>query len=88
MGEPGSVSMGVTQDLFLTIPRGSFDSLTSSIDLSTDLIAPLEMNSPVGVIRVTLEGENVSEVPLVTLHEVPEAGLWTRLKDQVMLWAQ
>jgi len=27
-------------------------------------------------------------VPLVTLHEVPDAGLWVQLKDQVMLWTQ
>ena len=87
-GDPESVSMGVTEDLFLTMPRGSYDSLSALIDVKPELMAPLQMNSPVGYIRVSLDGEQVSEVPLVTLHDVPDAGLWVQLKDQIMLWAQ
>jgi hypothetical protein len=46
------------------------------------------MNSPVGYVRVSLDGEQVSEVPLVALHDVPDAGFWVQLKDQIILWAQ
>ncbi len=80
--------MGITEDFYLTIPRGSYDSLSVLIDMEPELIAPLQINSAIGHIRISLDGEQVSEVPLVTLYEVLDAGLWVQIKDQVMLWAQ
>jgi serine-type D-Ala-D-Ala carboxypeptidase (penicillin-binding protein 5/6) len=87
-GDPESVSMGVTEDFYLTMPRGSYDSLSALIDVQSDLMAPLQMNSPVGYVRVSLDEEQISELPLVALHDVPNAGLWVQLKDQIMLWAR
>jgi D-alanyl-D-alanine carboxypeptidase (penicillin-binding protein 5/6) len=87
-GDPESVSMGVTEDFYLTMPRGSYDSLSALIDVQSDLMAPLQMNSPVGYVRVSLDEEQISELPLVALHDVPNAGLWVQLKDQIMLWVR
>ena len=87
-GEPQTVALGLADDLYLTIPRGSYDSLSTAVDLDIELIAPLEANASVGSVRVLLEDESVSEVPLVVLHDVSEASLWTQLKDEIMLWLQ
>lgn len=87
-GEPQTAALGLMDDLYLTIPRGSYDSLSAAMDLEEELIAPLQPNTPVGYVRISLDGENLSEVPLVALHEVPEASLWTRLKDEISLWMQ
>jgi len=87
-GEPQTAALGLTDDLYLTIPRGSYDSLSAAMDLEPELIAPLETSTPVGYVRVSLDGESLSEVPLVALHDVPEASLWTRLKDEITLWLQ
>ena len=87
-GEPQTAALGLTDDLYLTIPRGSYDSLSAAMDLEPELIAPLGTSTPVGYVRVSLDGESLSEVPLVALHDVPEASLWTRLKDEVTLWLQ
>ena len=87
-GEPQTAALGLMEDLYLTIPRGSYDSLSAAMDLEAELIAPLETHTPVGFVRVSLNGQNLSEVPLVALHEVPEASLWTRLKDEISLWMQ
>ena len=81
-------SLGLARDLYLTIPRGSYDSLSATMDLEAELVAPLEIDTSVGYVRVTLDGQSLSEVPLVALHDVPEAGLWTRLKDEISLWMQ
>jgi len=87
-GNPQVAALGLQEDLYVTIPRGSYDALSAIMDLQSDLIAPLDSSVPVGRVRVSLEGENVSDAPLVALHAVPEAGLWVRLKDEVMLWLQ
>jgi D-alanyl-D-alanine carboxypeptidase (penicillin-binding protein 5/6) len=87
-GDPPVAALGLLEDLYVTIPRGSYDVLTATMDLQADLVAPLDPSVPVGQVRVSLEGEGLSDVPLVALHAVSEASLWTRLRDEVVLWFQ
>ena len=87
-GEPQIAGLGLTEDLYVTIPRGKYESLSAVMDLSTDLVAPLQPQAAVGAVRVTLDGEPVSDVPLVLLHEVSQAGFLARLKDDIARWLQ
>jgi len=87
-GDPQVAALGLTDNLYLTIPRGSYDALSAVMDLEAELTAPLDPSTPLGHVRISLDGESLADVPLVSLHEVPEAGLWTRLKDEVTLWFQ
>jgi D-alanyl-D-alanine carboxypeptidase (penicillin-binding protein 5/6) len=85
-GAAASVPLGLDRDLYVTIPRGHYDALKASMDLPEELEAPLDKHVPVGEVHVSFRGGDLSTVPLVSLHAVPEAGLLTRMKDQVMLW--
>jgi D-alanyl-D-alanine carboxypeptidase (penicillin-binding protein 5/6) len=87
-GDSETVQLGVTDDVFITIPRGQYDSLAAEMDLETDLVAPLDSQSTVGAVRVSLNGESVAEMPLVVLEAVGEAGFLARLKDEITLWLQ
>ncbi len=87
-GEPQVAGLGLTEDLYVTIPRGKYESLSAVMDLSTDLVAPLLPQETVGAVRVSLDGESVSDVPLVLLHEVGQAGFFARLKDDITRWLQ
>lgn len=87
-GEPQIAGLGLTEDLYVTIPRGKYESLSAVMDLSADLVAPLQPQAAVGAVRVTLDGEPVSDVPLVLLHEVSQAGFLARLKDDITRWLQ
>jgi len=87
-GDPQVAALGLTQDLYVTIPRGQYDSLSAVMDMSTDLIAPLTSDSTVGTVRVSLAGEPVADMPLVVLNDVAEAGFLGRIKDEISLWLQ
>ena len=87
-GNPQVAALGLTKDLYVTIPRGQYDDLSAVMDLSTDLIAPLASAAQVGDVRVSLDGEPVADMPLVVLNEVAEAGFLARLKDEIALWLQ
>ena len=87
-GETENVQLGVTDDLFITIPRGQYDSLAAEVDLESELVAPLEKERPVGTVRVSLNGNSLAELPLVVLEDVGEAGFFARLKDEITLWLQ
>jgi D-alanyl-D-alanine carboxypeptidase (penicillin-binding protein 5/6) len=87
-GDPQAVSLGLSEDLHITVPRGRYDALEAMMDLELELTAPLAAGVQVGEVRVTLDDEEISTVPLVTLDAIAEASLWTRIVDEVTLWLQ
>ena len=85
-GETESVSLGVTEDHYLTIPKGRYDSLMSDTAVEADLTAPIEAGTLLGSVTVSMNGEDLVELPLVALTDVAEAGLWQRIRDGITLW--
>jgi len=78
----------LTEDLFVTIPRGSYQSLEAEMDLITDLTAPLNQHATVGAVRVSLDGELLVAKPLVALNTIEQGSLWRRARDQVLMWLE
>ena len=87
-GETESVPLGVAEDHHLTIPKGRYDSLMSDTVVDPNLTAPIEAGTPLGSVTVSMNGEDLVELPLVALTDVAEAGLWQRIKDEITLWFQ
>jgi len=87
-GVPQIASLGLAEDLSITIPRGHYESLAAIMDLSTELVAPVARGTIVGAVRVSLAEDSVVDVPLVVLEDVPEAGFLGRIKDAILLWWQ
>ncbi len=85
-GETDSVSLGVSEDHFLTIPKGRYDSLSSETTLDTELAAPIEAGATLGTVTISMNDEELAVLPLVALANVGEAGLWQRIKDEISLW--
>ena len=85
-GAQSEVRLGVADDVALTVPKGQMRNLKASFTLTVPhLQAPLAKNQAVGTIDFQLEGKTIAQRPLVVLDEVPEAGLFGRLWDAVML---
>lgn len=80
-GENKLIPLGLDNDLAVTIPRGRYDDLKASMSIDEKIIAPINEGDPVGVVKVTLEGEDYIEAPLVALASNPEGGLWRRIVD-------
>ena len=87
-GDAELASLGLTDDLFVTIPRGAYDDLQAEMDLADNLTAPLDQHTEVGAVRVSLEGELLAAEPLVALNAVSQGSIWQRMKDQVLLWME
>jgi D-alanyl-D-alanine carboxypeptidase (penicillin-binding protein 5/6) len=85
-GTPSSVALGLSDDLYVTIPRGRYPDLAATVELEKTLVAPVDEAAPVGEVQVLFDGRSLAVLPLVSLHEVPTAGLWTRLTDEIALW--
>ena len=85
-GEAETLSIGLAEDLFITIPKGQYEALEAKVDLPSLLTAPIPQGTRLGQLRVELKGELVAEVPLVALEEAVSGGWWTRTIDSMGLW--
>jgi len=85
-GENDQVSVGMSDDVYVTIPRGSRDSLESVVDLDSVIKAPINAGDELGRVKVTQDGETLVDAPVLALTDVPEGGLFKRLWDAITLF--
>lgn len=85
MGDVPQVDLGILVSTPITIPRGQRKNLEANFELSEQLTAPLEKGQVVGKVFLQLNGEDIAEYPLVTLQEVNEGSMFSRLIDYVKL---
>ncbi len=85
-GEKEELAVGVADELYVTIPRQQYNKLKAEMTLNSRVTAPINKGQQLGLVKVTLEGETVLEVPLIALQEVAEGGLWQQASDAVLLW--
>jgi D-alanyl-D-alanine carboxypeptidase (penicillin-binding protein 5/6) len=85
MGDIKDVDLGILTDTPITIPRGQRKNLKAHFELDQQLKAPLNKGSVVGKVFLQLDGEDIAQYPLVTLQEVNEGGIFSRLVDYAKL---
>lgn len=85
-GEAQVLPVGPSQDVYVTIPRGSYDRLSARMEKATEITAPISRGARVGDIIVDLGGEELVRVPLVALRDVAAGGLWEQARDTVLQW--
>ncbi|MEM7082576.1 MAG: D-alanyl-D-alanine carboxypeptidase family protein [Pseudomonadota bacterium] len=81
-----SLPVGLENELYITIPKGQYESLEASMNLQEPLTAPLAANTPLGSVTIKLQDDVIAQVPLIALRDVPEGSVFRRLSDSVMLW--
>jgi serine-type D-Ala-D-Ala carboxypeptidase (penicillin-binding protein 5/6) len=87
-GETDQVELAPNRDVFVTIPRGQEASLVGAADIANPLVAPLERGSAAGKLRVTRGDQLVGSYDLFPIADVPAAGFFGRLWDDVLLWME
>jgi D-alanyl-D-alanine carboxypeptidase (penicillin-binding protein 5/6) len=85
-GQADQISVGMPEDVYVTIPRGSRNQLESTVDLDSVIKAPINVGDELGRVRVILDGETLVDEPVLALTEVPEGGLFKRLWGAIKLF--
>lgn len=87
-GRAAQVRLGRPQAVVVTVPTGLAGRLRTEAVRPEPLVAPLRKGQAVGVLKI-YEGERtLSEVPLLALESVSEAGLLGQAWDAFRLWVQ
>ena len=80
------VSLGVMDDITLTIPRGAGDNLEMVTTVDDTIKAPVAVGQPLGTLAITYDCETLYEGSLVALYDVEQSGFFARLWDSLMLF--
>ncbi|MBX9872758.1 MAG: D-alanyl-D-alanine carboxypeptidase [Burkholderiaceae bacterium] len=87
-GSAAQVRLGRPQAVVVTVPSGLAGRLRVQAVRPDPLVAPLRKGQAVGSLKI-LEGERtLSEIPLLALETVDEAGLLGQAWDAFRLWVQ
>ncbi|MBX9605561.1 MAG: D-alanyl-D-alanine carboxypeptidase [Gammaproteobacteria bacterium] len=84
-GATETVAVGSLKPVWATLPRGRFKDVKAVAKLEEPIKAPLTMGQPLGHMTLNLDEQEVAEIPLVALAEVPEGSLFSRLYDDLRL---
>jgi D-alanyl-D-alanine carboxypeptidase (penicillin-binding protein 5/6) len=87
-GDAELANLGLKDDLFVTIPRGSYEQLEAKVEVSSQLVAPVDRSTKLGTVRINLDEQTVAQENLFALHRIDEGTLWQVAKDSVLLWFQ
>lgn len=77
--------LGVLDDLYITVRRGTYEQLESTLDIPAIVEAPVANGQPVADLRITLEEQVILNTQLRALEDNPEGSFWQRTRDSVSL---
>lgn len=85
-GTENEVQVGFLQDFVMSLPKGQSDKIEAVLSSRQPVLAPIQKGQEVGTLKLSLEGKEIGEYPVVALVDVPQAGFFGRLWDALMLW--
>ena len=85
-GRQDYVPAGLLSEAVLTLPRGKRDDLVITVQVNSELVAPLAVGDPVGTVIVSLNDEIVLQEPLVVLVSIEPSGFFARQWDTFLMF--
>ena len=85
-GESRELKAGFDNELFVTVPKGQAGNIKATLNSQKPLLAPIAQGQKIGSMKVTLEGREIAEVPVVALEKIDGAGFFGRTLDTMQLW--
>ena len=84
-GEQEQIAMGVGRDIYITIPRGRYRDLQASMEIDSEISAPIARGTQLGRVSITLDDEPVVSEDIVATQTVDEGSLFVKAMDSVKL---
>jgi len=86
-GSQNQVKLGFNKDIFITVPKGMADKMKAVLERKDPLVAPIALNSKVGLLKMmAADGKVVTELPIFALEQINQASIFGRAWDSVRLW--
>ena len=83
-GDKEQVALGLANDLHVTIPRGAYKKMDALMNVDANITAPFKKGSQLGEVRIMLNEDELSNVPLVALQRVEKGNFIQITKDYIL----
>ena len=84
-GASKTLALGLTEDLYVTIPRRLYPNLKAVLNIDKKIVAPITEHAKLGSVKVTLKDDLIIEKDLVALQTIEQGNIFKRLFDSAML---
>lgn len=85
-GKAQDVTLGIPNNIVLTLPRGREQSLQAKMHINEIIKAPITAGQELGNLTIELDGQLLVNTPIVALQPVEEASFFARLLDNLRLF--
>ena len=85
-GKQNAVDLGISEEVYITIPRGQAESMTATVDVDEIIRAPLDKSQIMGVVRVVLNDNILYQGDVIAMQEVERGGVLKRFIDWLSLF--
>ncbi len=86
MGSEDILPAGTAHNLYLTLPRGSFDELKARFSVPQTEVAPIHRGQTIGTLTLDLANSPLEQSPLVALASIEPGSLLQRARDRLTMW--
>jgi D-alanyl-D-alanine carboxypeptidase (penicillin-binding protein 5/6) len=86
LGEQEELKLGISSGAFITIPRGQKGNLNVEFSIDEVIKAPVLKGIEYGNVKISLDDKVLLDKPLISLHELKEAGFLARIWDYINLF--
>ena len=83
-----ALPLGLSEELYVTVPRGQYKDLKASLNVDKTILAPASKGQTFGSVNINLGEEVLAQRPLVALQDVAKGSLWQQVTDHIMLMFQ
>lgn len=85
-GISNKVQIGVTEDLYATLPRGHEANLRADIQINSNIKAPIRAGAQLGNLVIRLGDEIITQKPLVALENIEQAGIFKSIWHSLVMF--
>lgn len=85
-GEKNTLQVGLTEDLYATLPRGQLANLTAETQLHKSIQAPIQAGTQLGNLTIKLGADIIAEAPLVALENSAKAGWFKSFWHSILMF--
>lgn len=84
-GKSSQLSLGFTDNIYLTIPKGRYADMQASLRVNSVIQAPVAKGASFGSVVIRLDDNDIANLSLFALNDVAKAGFFGRMTDSMLL---
>jgi len=84
-GDVEQLPIGLSKDLFITIPKGQYKNLSARMNINAEIIAPAKKGQKFGEVTIKLGSTEYARQELISLADVVPASFWRSLMDAIRM---